>query len=238
MSKRSRISREKYVDTTEDSNVSSELDTTETNGILVKLGKNQRCDPTQICKDTLLYRPARIVVLNDSNSNSYLVRNQDLYNEKNSSSDWTLSPDLISNQCWTADQYTKIEKITMTLMAKKLKEEVGDCICQVVFTKQPDSKEMAKLVRKESLLIEKSGKSEAEKLKAYKKLYESTQKGEKRVIRGYISRSDDLQVEENETGMIKFTDAELMATGEYSERLINLRNIESLIFKLTKYELK
>ena len=87
-------------------------------------------------------------------------------------------------------------------------------------------------------LIFKANGNEAEQNKLFKKLYEKSQKGDLRVIKGYISRSEDLQATENETGMIKFLDAELMAKGEFPERLINLRNIVSLIFKLTKYELK
>ncbi len=96
----------------------------------------------------------------------------------------------------------------------------------------------ANLIKDGSRLIENSGLSDAEKLKLYKKLYERSQKGEYRIMRGYIIRDEDMQIKQNDTGMIKFLDADLLAKGEMAERLINLKNIVSLTFKLTKYQLK
>ena len=52
-------------------------------------------------------------------------------------------------------------------------------------------------------------------------------------MRGYISRSNN---QEAETGMLKFIDAELMVEGKFHIRLINLRNIKVLTFKLDRYE--
>lgn len=197
-----------------------------------------RCDFTKIKDGSLLYRPARIVVLekNKDASNSR-VRNQDLH-KSGLEADWNLGTDLISKQCWSPDQYTKIEKVSMSQLAHKLKEEVGDCVCKVEFTKTPDITEMANLIKEGSRLIEISGQSEAEKLKLYKKLYERSQKGEYRIMRGYILRAEDMHMEQNETGMIKFLDADLLAKGEMAERLVNLKNIVSITFKLTKYQLK
>jgi hypothetical protein len=57
-------------------------------------------------------------------------------------------------------------------------------------------------------------------------------------MRGYIIRDDDMQIKQNDTGMIKFLDADILSKGEMAERLINLKNIVSLTFKLTKYQLK
>ena len=136
------------------------------------------------------------------------------------------------------DQYTKIEKITKTEMALKLKEEVGDCVCKVEFYKLPDANEMSNLIKEGSNLIEKSEISEKQKLHAYKKLFERTQKGEYRIMRGYIARSTDQQALESETGMLKFIDAESISKGLISIRQINLMNIQSITYKLVRYELK
>jgi hypothetical protein len=45
-------------------------------------------------------------------------------------------------------------------------------------------------------------------------------------------------MEQSDTGMVKFLDADLLAKGEMAERMINLRNIVSLTYRLTKYQLK
>ncbi len=204
----------------------------------VTLNEGLRCDYSKIKNGSLLYRPARIIVLEKTglNGNSR-VRNQDLHKE-GLDGDWNLGTDLINKQCWTPDQYTKIEKVSASVLAHKLREEVGDCICKVEFTKSPDLTEMANLIKDGSRLIENSGLPDAEKLKLYKKLYERSQKGEYRIMRGYIIRDEDMQIKQNDTGMIKFLDADILAKGEMAERLINLKNIVSITFKLTKYQLK
>jgi hypothetical protein len=209
----------------------------ETNHNLITIKDGYRCDPFRIKKGDLLFRPAKIIVLDSSTSN-YNVRNQDIYKAGNSNSDWNLSSELIGTQCWSADQYTKIEKVTMTELAHKLKEEVGDCVCKIEFNKLPDANENAKLIRNGAKLIEESNVSETEKSRMFKKLFERSQVGDYRIIRGYILRSEDQQIRETDTGMIKFLDAELMAEGKYAERLVNVRNIVALTFKLTRYELK
>ncbi len=204
----------------------------------VNLRDGLRCDFDKVKEGSLLYRPARIIVLNKRHdAGNSRVRNQDLH-KAGLDGDWNLGTDLIGKQCWTPDQYTKTEKVTTSQLAHKLKEEVGDCVCKVEFTKSPDLTEMANLIKDGSRLIENSGLSDAEKLKLYKKLYERSQKGEYRIMRGYIIRDEDMQIKQNDTGMIKFLDADLLAKGEMAERLINLKNIVSLTFKLTKYQLK
>ena len=203
----------------------------------VTIGENSRCDSSKLKEGSIVYRPARIIIVN-KNSNGLTVRNQDIHKISGDSADWILGNKLIDDQCWSSDQYTKIEKVTMTKLATIIKEEIGDCVCKIEFTKMPDVGEMAKLIREGSLLIENSNTSETEKNKMFKKLYERSQEGEYRIIRGYIARSSDLEAEETETGMIKFLDAELFAQGKFAQRIVNLRTIKSLTFKLTKYLLK
>ena len=166
------------------------------------------------------------------------MRNQELHTNGIAGSDWTLGSDLISSQCWSPDQFTgDIKKINRTEMARIIKEEVGDCICKIEFTKQPDPKEMAELIRDGSRLIEESDESEEKKTAQYKKLFDRTQYGEYREIRGYIQRSENQEAQETETGMLKFIDAELVAEGnKFATRLINLRSIDALTLKLTRHE--
>jgi hypothetical protein len=202
----------------------------------VSIPAGARCDFSKVSVGSLLYRPAKIVVLTvGGNCN---VRNQELHAAGASGADWQLGSSLISSQCWSPDQYTETKKITQTEMALKIKEEVGDCICKVEFTKIPDVAEMAALIAKGSQLIESSGSSDTEKKKLYKKLYERSQEGEYRIMRGYILRGEDQQTQETETGMIRFIDADLMAEGKHSMRVINLRAVKALTFKLIKYVLK
>ena len=200
---------------------------------LVHIPDGKRTDSDKIKIGTLLYRPARLVQL----GNGGYVRNQELHSQK-LDSDWNIGNDLVEKQCWNADQYKTIEKITHTQLAHKLKEEVGDCLVKVVFTKNPDSTEMSKLIRDGSKLIEEAPVSDTEKVKLYKKLYERSQNGELRIMRGYVMRGEDMHAEQSETGMLKFLDADLVAKEQFAERQINLRTIISLTYKLVKYELK
>ncbi len=205
----------------------------------VEVGPNSRCDSKKVKDGSILYRPARLVVLEKDRDQSHSrVRDQGLHKNGVNGCDWNLGKELIGDQCWTPDQYTKIEKVSSTVLAHKLKEEVGDCVCKVEFTKNPDPVEMARILRDGFRLIENATVSEEEKVKLSKKLYERSQKGEYRIMRGYIVRSEDMKLEQSDTGMVKFLDADLLAKGEMAERMINLRNIVSLTYRLTKYQLK
>lgn len=204
---------------------------------LVTLADNKRCDETKIKKNSLLFRPSRIVVLSDNHLMGASVRNQDLF-KANIDSDWNLGLSLIGQQCWSPDHYTKVEKASLTQIAHKLKEEVGECVCKIEFTKEAETATMSSLIHEGSKLILSSGCTDAEKEKMFTKLYERSKKGDIRIMRGYIIRSADLHMEQNDTGMIRFLDADLLAQNKMAERLVNVRNIISLTFKLTKYQLK
>ena len=204
----------------------------------VTVRKGQRCQAGALRRGSILYRYARIVVLAPPEpSGSARVRNQDLHAE-GESADWNLDADLIDQQCWSPDQFTQTVNVTMTQMAAKIRDEVGDCVCKVEFTKLPDAAAMADLLRDGSRLIEASGLSDAEKKKLYKQLHARTQHGEYRIMRGYLLRSEDQQLKETDTGMIRFIDADLMAEGKHCERQVNVRTIKALTLKLTKYIVK
>jgi hypothetical protein len=201
----------------------------------VKIGKDDRCDPSKIKDGMLLDRPARLIVLDSSSGR---VRNQELFDRK-IDSDWSLGQDLIRKQCWTADLYSNVEERNKTQLAHMIRNEVGDSLCKVEFTKSPDSKALAQLMMDGSKMIETSGATEDEKLKAYKSLVERVQKGEYRIMRGYIKRSDgDMDIQLTDTGMVKFVDADLHAKGEMADRMLNLNNVTALTLRGTKYVLK
>lgn len=202
----------------------------------VSVPDGKRCVSAHIGTNSLLYRPARIVVL-EKRSSDCRVRNQELH-AQGEDGDWALGTALIDSQCWSPDQYADVVEVTMTEMARKIKEEVGDCICKVEFTKVPEPAEMAKLLQEGAALIEQSACTEAEKKKMYKRLYERSSHGDYRILRGYILRGEDQQRRESETGMIKFIDADLMAQGKHYERMVNVRTVKALTLKLVKYIVK
>jgi hypothetical protein len=191
---------------------------------LVELGENDRCDPTKIKDGSLLYRPARIVVLSAEDST---MRNQDLYND-GGDSDWLVGKNLIRKQCWSPDQYTKIKRVSKSEIAEIITNEIGDCVCKMMFTKIPDANDMAVFLREGSQLIESLESTDAEKHKHYKKLFERSQRGKTRIIRGYVLKTDD-------AGMIQFLDAELEASGDKAERTFYMKNVKELTLRLTKY---
>ncbi len=202
---------------------------------LVKIGKDDRCDASKIQNGMLLDRPARLVILDASTGR---VRNQELF-ERKVDSDWTLGSELFRKQCWSADHYTEIQELNKTQLAHKIKTEVGDTLCKVEFTKAPDVNEMAKLLEEGSKKIEAAADATpAEKHKAYKELAARLQKGEYRIMRGYIKRSEDMDIQQTDTGMVKFVDADLQAKGEMAERMLNLNNVTALTLRLVKYVLK
>ena len=86
----------------------------------VDVPAGKRCDATKLETNSFVYRPARIQILGNGK-----VRNQDLHTENAPGADWNLGSDLISTQCWSADQYNELRKVTMTAMVSLLKEQVG-----------------------------------------------------------------------------------------------------------------
>ena len=192
---------------------------------MVELADDERCDPTKIRDGSLLYRPSRLVV---SNAKKSMVRIQELSEDN---SDWNVSQDLIAVQCWTADQYTDVKKVSKPEMEEMI-GDVRDCVCKVVFTKMPNANEMALFLREGSQLIESLETTEEEKVKFYKKLFECSQKGEYRIMRGYITKIE-------ESGMVQFLDADLEAKGEVSAcRSFYMKNITALTLRLVKYVVK
>lgn len=195
---------------------------------MVELADDERCDPTKIRDGSLLYRPSRLVV---SNAKKSMVRIQELSEINIDNSEWNVSQDLIAVQCWTADQYTDVKKVSKAEM-EEIVGDVRDCVCKVVFTKMPNANEMALFLREGSQLIESLETTEEEKVKYYKKLFECSQKGEYRIMRGYITKIED-------NGMIQFLDADLEAKGEVSAcRSFYIKNIAELTLRLVKYVVK
>ena len=190
----------------------------------VTVGYGERCDPTKVQNGSLIYRPARLVVLD---TNDLCLRNQDLYNA-GEDSDIMVGPNLLRKQCWTPDQYARTKKVTVKEMQELIMTDIGDCICKVVFNKLPDANDMATLLQEGSQQIEDLETTDAEKHKLYKKLFERVQKGDIRIMRGYVLKIDAA------TGLVRFLDADLEANGE---RAFYMKNVLELTLRLTKYVL-
>jgi hypothetical protein len=188
----------------------------------VTVGENDRCDPTKIQTGSLMYRPARLVVLD---AEELCLRNQDLY-EAGEDADITVGQNLVRKQCWTADQYTHTKKVSAKEMHDVITSEIGDCICKVVFNKLPNANDMATMLQEGSQQIEDLTTTDAEKHKLYKKLFERVQTGDIRIIRGYVLKIDVA------TGLVKFLDADI------GERSFYVKNVLELTLRLTKYIVK
>jgi hypothetical protein len=191
----------------------------------VSVGINDKCDPAKVQTGSLLYRPARLVVLSADNM---CIRNQELY-DAGEDADIMVSQNLLRKQCWTPDQYTIVKKVLPKDLQDLFTNEVGNCICKVVFTKLPNANEMATLLQEGSQQIEDLETTDAEKHKLYKKLFERVQKGDIRIMRGYILKIDVA------TGLVKFLDADLEANAEKPERAFYIKNVLELTLRLTKY---
>jgi hypothetical protein len=188
----------------------------------VSVGINDRCDPTKVKTNSLLYRPARLLVLD---ADDLTIRNQDLY-DAGEDSDIMVGQNLLRKQCWTPDQYTTVQNVSPKEMQDLFMNKVGDCICKAVFTKLPNANEMATLLREGSQQIENLETTGAEKHKMYKKLLTRVQKGNIRIMRGYVLNIDAA------TGLVQFLDADIDANGE---RAFYLQNVLELTLRLTKY---
>ena len=190
----------------------------------VTVGDGDRCDPTKVQNGSLIYRPARLIILD---AKDLCLRNQDLYNACEDS-DITVAPNLLRKQCWTPDQYARTKKVTVKEMQELIMTDIGDCICKVVFNKLPDANDMATLLQEGSQQIEDLETTDAEKHKLYKKLFERVQKGDIRIMRGYVLKIDVA------TGLVRFLDADLEANGE---RAFYMKNVLEITLRLTKYVL-
>jgi hypothetical protein len=190
----------------------------------VVLSSGDRCDPTKVQTGSLMYRPARLVVLD---AKDLCLRNQDLY-EAGEDADITVCQNLLRKQCWTPDQYTNTRQVTLKEMQDIITNEIGDCICKVVFNKLPNASDMATLLQEGSQQIEDLETTDAEKHKLYKKLFERVQKGDIRIMRGYVLKIDAA------TGLVRFLDADIEENGE---RAFYMKNVLELTLRLTKYVL-
>lgn len=191
----------------------------------VNLKDGDRCDPTKVQTGSLMYRPARLVVLS---TDELCLRNQDLY-DAGEDSDILVGQHLLRKQCWTPDQYTIVKKVSAKEMQELITTQVGDCICKVVFNKLPNANEMASLIREGSQQIEDLEATDKVKHQLYKSLFERIQKGDIRIMRGYVLNIDDA------TGLVRFLDGDLEANAEKPERAFYLKNVLELTLRLTKY---
>ena len=187
----------------------------------------------------LLYHPARLVVKSSTVKDGVpAVTVQSLESYGPGREYEYRGTDIISRNCFNCDQYSEVKQATMTGLARLIKEQVGDSLCKVEFTKEPVPADMAKLLEEGAQLIEKLFHDPVDKEKQFKRLYERSQRGEYRIMRGYILRDVDMTAQETETGMVKFLDADLMAAGQYAQRQINLKHVQAVVLNGVRHERK
>jgi hypothetical protein len=128
---------------------------------------------------------------------------------------------------FSASQFTETKKVTKTELARLL-TQVGDTVFQVSFMKQAEKK-----VIKEALTNVNGGRIKTNNEIA--SLVDDAYKGELRVLRGFLSSTDELLL-----GRVKVVDLDIRFSGKGDPgyRLVDLRTIQELITKNVKYILQ
>lgn len=204
--------------------------------VRVQLDADDMCDETYLHPGSVLYRPARLVVIRKEPSH-YVVRSVDSVRQE-----WRLEASLIRKQCESPDQFGEVKQVTTAQIAHIIMEQAGDHVLKVTYTELPNLEQTAALVREVSKKIEALSFTPKKKDKLFQRLVMRVQKGDVRVLRGYVARGD--WVQESDTGIIKFLDADVMAaadataSGDVAQRALNVRTILSVNLKNVKYVVK
>ena len=223
----------------------------------VNLSNGQKCDPSKLTQNSVLYKPAKTYIL--SGNPTFLDNNFDIFNT-------------IAKTCWSSNQFTDVVIVPLTTIAHKIKKELGECICSVEFFDPPNLNEMTNLndianlnaiinfsetnltassdsdeipnltifdltkniLKKGIELIEKSDVSETIKKGMLKKLADRTSMGKYRVLNGYFVHDQNNDIET--LGLLNFVEAKITQSQKLKITKIDLRKIKALTFKLTRYE--
>lgn len=130
--------------------------------------------------------------------------------------EWSIGNSILENQAYTSNQYTRVEKVTRTELARLLEQDIRDSVFSCAFNKLPNADEQDSILEKADLSTGAKRKRVAKEL----------QVGPERVMHAYAEDT-------HEMGRLPVFDLE--ANGH---RLIDLRTIKWLTFRNTRYELK
>jgi hypothetical protein len=128
----------------------------------------------------------------------------------------TISRSILEAQAYTAHQYTSVEKVSRTELARIAEQDVRDAVMSCSFTKLPSADDQEKALAQADLSTPAKRKRVAKEIAT----------GPKRVMHCHITDTHEL-------GRLPVYD--LDAKGE---RMIDLRSLEWLVYANTRYEVK
>ena len=187
---------------------SKDADATDTRSKQVKLSANAKCSPKDFQVGDVLSRINYITVIS-VDDDSVEVRDTTGFQ-------WTIGKSILENQAYTSNQYTRVEKVTRTELARLLEQDIRDSVFSCAFNKLPSADE-------QDAILESADLSTGAKRKRVAK---DLQVGPERVMHAYAEDTHEL-------GRVPVFDLE--ANGH---RLIDLRTIKWLTFRNVRYELK
>jgi len=103
--------------------------------------------------------------------------------------EWTIASMIVRRECRAPDHHTRTEEVTRSELARKLQTEVRDQAFVVKFTKQPTAKRAAE--RLEAYERDILALPEAQRKKKRAELSKDVIVGEKRVLRGHLTATED-----------------------------------------------
>lgn len=176
----------------------------------------QKCDASKLKEGDVLSRASFMQIGKISKYSGMIpVINED-------GIEWEISQDIISKECYSANQAEEEIQVTRTELIELL-NKVGDTIFTVNFNKEPTADDYLALTRGEGSKI----RSFDEMKKDFKKL-----KGENRTIVGYLIKI------ETGFGRSLVIEAFKPDEGKKAVRNVNHRELQYLIFKNKKYIVK
>ena len=132
---------------------------------------------------------------------------------------WTVAKSILEAEATASDQYTSVQRVTRTELARILEQDVRDCVFSVCFTKMPDPADQ------EALLAGADMSTPAKRKRVAKELGV----GKERVLHGHVEDTHEL-------GRVPVVDLEVKQGPR--ERLVDLRSMKWLVFGNVKYEVK
>lgn len=184
--------------------------------------RRKLCDASALAPGTWLSRISYFQIRGRNADGSYVVRNTNGF-------EWSIGANIVEQECYAADQFTRTERVTRSQLAHRLKD-AGHAIVQAKFRKQVTAKRVTDALP--TLCTEDTLSSTAKRRRAAETLL----CGEDRVMTGHLKRQR-LGNLEPFFGRSVVQDLE---QPEYhrSERQIDHRTLEWLIVEGVKYERK
>jgi hypothetical protein len=181
--------------------------------------KSTRCDASKLQKGTKFSRISYGEIIN-TRGREITVRNE-------AGTTWEISPDIVEDEFYTPDQFTKVNDVNRTEMVQAIVSNPR-IVMTVTFKKKPDPKDLKSTVV-QLLDDAEAGRKRPGVRKLASILKEATE-GQTRVMIGRHSGALD------EFGRLQFTD--MQVTKGHNLRQVDPRTVEEAIIANIKYVLK